>query len=522
MHSRILLGAGLLGLVGCGVFGSDSTSDPPPVAAAPDPPAATEDGGLPEGAPPPAVGTPANNELTNEFGVFVTATAPTGGDGTIEHPFATISAGIERVKDLKLRVYVCAGTYKESLTLVNAVSVISALSCDGGVWTTGGARAVLEAPTSPAIRAKDIGLSTRLEGFDVTAPAGTAMTPNSIALIAENAPMLTIASSKLTSAKAFDGVDGTDGVQLTLGALAKGTDGYAQSGPSVPGNPFAAIGHNTGRPGGVGSCVGAAGHDGESGGTGGNGATEKCGPAGPLYLWSIYSSAATGAYERSDAMVRVASPGAAGTDGASAQSVGLLTPDGYSPSSGTNGTDGAPGKGGGGGNGGPHAIDTGLHCSATLNGNYFYGASGAGGGAGGCPGLAGTAGGGGGASIAALVFASPGLTLTTVDLVAGDGGRGGKGTFGSLPQPGGQPGTTPTGASPATAGSFGGRAGFSGNGAGGPSAALAFTAGAVVLSPDTHTTAGAAGAGVAVRSEPFTSVTMPASAAGSSVPVLQF
>ena len=143
MHTRILLGAGLLGLVGCGVFGSDA-SDPAPVAATPHaPPAANDDGGLPEGAPPPAVGTPANNELTNEFGVFVTATAAAGGDGTMDHPFATISAGIERVKDLKLRVYVCAGTYKESLTLVNAVSVISALSCDGGVWKTGGAHAVL-------------------------------------------------------------------------------------------------------------------------------------------------------------------------------------------------------------------------------------------------------------------------------------------------------------------------------------------------------------------------------------------
>ena len=37
--------------------------------------------------------------------------------------------------------------------------------------------------------------------------------------------------------------------------------------------------------------------------------------------------------------------------------------------------------------------------------------------------------GGGGASIAALVFASPGLSFTTCELVAGNGGNGGKGAF---------------------------------------------------------------------------------------------
>ena len=518
MHSRILLGAGLLGLVGCGVFGSDGSAPTPPAGEAP--PVVTQDdgGGLPEGAPPPSVGTPANNELTNEFGVFVTATAPAGGDGTMDHPFATISAGIERVKDLKLRVYVCAGTYKESLMLVNAVSVISALSCDGGVWKTGGAHAVLEAPTSPAVRAKGIALATRLEGFDVTAPAGTAMAPNSIALIAENATMLAVANSTLTSAAAFDGADGTDGVQLTAGPNVNGHNGATSGGPSPLAPPVFATPFQPGAAGGVGSCVGAAGHDGVSGGKGGNGATQQCtGNITGACTWQVPDAV----YNRTDAVAQPAGPGAAGTDGASASTLGLFSATvGYAPANGAAGADGSPGKGGTGGNGGPEWSTAGK---TALEGNlYRVSASGPGGGAGGCPGLAGTSGTGGGASLAALVFGSPGLTLSTVDLVAGDGGRGGKGTFGSLPQPGGQHGTTPTGATPATGGSFGGRAGFSGNGAGGPSAALAFTGGAVIVSPDTHTTAGTAGAGVAARTEPFTSVTMPTSAAGSSKAVLQF
>jgi hypothetical protein len=522
MHSRIILGVGLLGLMGCGIFGSDDTSSPPAATVPPgsDPPATT-DGGLPEGAPPAAVGTPMPSELTNEFGVFVTANATAGGDGTKEHPLATISAGIERVKDLKLRVYVCAGTYAESLTLVNAVSVIGSLGCDGGVWTTGGGRSIVNATTSPAVRAKDITLATRFEGLDVTAPAGTAAAPNSIALIAENATTLTVVSSKLTSAKAFDGVDGTDGVQLTLGANAGGHNGAASGGPFSPAPPAFAIPFNGGAAGGVGACVGAAGHDPVSGGKGGNGATENCtGNINGACVWGVLSPATT--YDRTDAVAQPAGSGAPGSDGASASAIGSFSAaDGYAPAGGAAGTDGAPGKGGSGGNSGP-LYGGPAGSVATDSNRYRVGASGPGGGAGGCPGLAGTPGSGGGASVAALVFASPGLTFTTVELVGGAGGRGGKGTFGSLPGAGGLPGTTPPGATAATAGSLGGRSGVSGNGAGGPSVALAFTGGAPVVSPDTHTTAGVGGDGVAVRTEPSTSATLPASANGPSKPVLQF
>lgn len=514
MHSRICLGALILGLVGCGVFGADS-SDPGGGT-----PSVTPDGGLPMGAPPATVGTPDNNELTNEFGVFVATTGSADGDGTKEHPFASIGAGIERVKDLKLRVYVCAGTYNESLTLVDAVSVIGALTCDGGAWHTGGARTVLAAPTSPAIRAKNIVSTTRFDGFDVSAPVGTAMSPSSIALIAENASKLTVANTKLTSAKAFDGADGADGTQLTLAATAKGTDGLASAGPALA-DPIKPIPYQGGTAGGVGSCAGAAGHDGESGGAGGNGATEHCGAAvvmgNTIYLWQVY-----GADVRTDAVPHSGAAGGAGTDGVSAAAIGALTPAGYTPVAGTAGTDGAPGKGGSGGNGGPLYGASGV---AADNNKYHFGAAGAGGGAGGCPGLAGTFGGGGGASIAALVFASPGLAFTTTELVAGAGGAGGKGAFGGQPTAGGAPGAIKAGATAASAGGAGGRAGFSGNGAGGPSVALAHTGGEIVVAQDTHLTAGTAGAGVVERSRTDSvgnKVTIPASASGPATPTLAF
>jgi hypothetical protein len=516
MHSRILLGVGLLGFVGCGVFGSDASAPPPAAIDAPPPVMQDDGGGLPEGAPPPAVGTPANNELTNEFGVFVTASAPTGGDGTMAHPFATISAGIERVKDLKLRVYVCAGLYRESLTLVNAVSVVGSLGCENGAWHTGGAATHLEAPTSPALRAKEIVQVTRFEGFDVEAPAGAAGTPNSIGLIAQNAPALTIVNTKLTAAKAFDGADGTDGVQLTLGASAKGTDGLPTAGPGLL-PPATPIPYQTGRAGGVGSCVGAAGHDGENGGKGGNGATQRCEPStfagNPICNWSVVAG-----YDSTAPVSASSAAGGAGADGASASTVGAFSSDGYAPAGGTPGADGAPGKGGSGGStGGVRATIDGPENSN----KYFECAAGPGGGAGGCPGLAGAPGGGGGASVAALVLASPGLTFMTSQLVAGTGGAGGKGTFGSMSTAGGAPGVNNQ-ATPGAAGGPGGRAGFSGNGAGGPSVALAYTGGAVVITPDSHTSTGAPGAGVPARTNPTTNVTIPASASGSAMPVVQF
>ena len=536
MHSRILLGLGIFGLAGCGVFGSDGGDGPAPAVAAADPPARDEGDAaaaqqLPDGAPPPAVGRPDTSELTEMFGVFVTPTGTADGDGTRQHPFATITAGIERVKDLKLRVYVCGGTYKEAISLVNAVSVIGSLSCDGGMWKTGGARTILAAPTSPAVRAKDIALVTRLDGLDVLAPAGAAGSPNSIALIAENASALTVANSKLIAAKAFDGVDGTTAIQLSRGMTLAGADGLELS--NLLANPVVGPQPHLGGAGGVGSCVGAAGHDGGNGKQGGSGATEICtGHLHPItgvydWTWEAYVRAGV-TFSRSDGAAGASTPGATGSDGSSASKIGSFTPDGYSAADGTDGADGTPGPGGSGGNGAPTTIGTSCGASGTGSnpaaGKIIYDATGAGGGAGGCPGLAGKAGTGGGASIAALVFASPGLSLTTCELVAGDAGKGGSGAFPSAPTSGGVPGWAPPGTTFATAGGPGGRAGFSGNGAGGPSIALAHTGGEIVVAPDTHLTAGNAGAGVPDRSTVIngSTVTIPASVAGTAMPILAF
>jgi hypothetical protein len=509
---------GVFAVVACNGFGSSSDADPAP--AAPTPPGTTPVTDLPPGAAPPLVGSPSVDELTEKYGVFVATSGSADGDGTRAKPFSTITAGIERVKDLKLRVYVCSGVYKEAITLVSGVSVVGGLGCAGGTWTTGAARTRLESPTSPAVRARDIAFTTRFESFDVVVPAGTAAAPSSIAFIAERSPKLAVVSTKLAAGKGFDGADGADVAPLTLGAAAKGTDGL----PYV-GVHFDFKGdHRLGQAGGVGSCVGAAGHDdGGQGSAGGNGVTQFCDKAffiapTQYYKWAVYVDAGGVSYSRSNAAVLSSSAGTAGQDGDSARSLGALSADGYTPAAGTAGADGAAGKGGSGGDGG--AEITGTDCTAAQYGYLIYGPSGPGGGAGGCPGLAGTAGGGGGASIAALVFASARLTFTTSELVAADGGKGGIGAFGTAPTAGGQPGVAKNGAPPGTAGGAGGRAGFSGNGSGGPSMALAYTGGDPVVASDTQTTAGLGGKGVIERTG--TGVVIPASSDGPSKALFSF
>jgi hypothetical protein len=506
---------GMFGLVACDGFGSSEGPE------APTPPEATPGVDLPPDAPPPLVGSPKVDELTEKYGVFVSTTGSDSGDGTRAHPFATINAGIERVKALKLRVYVCSGVYKESLTLVSGVSVVGALSCDGGTWATGAARTRIDSPASPAIRARDITLATRFEGFDVSVPAGNATSPSSIAFIAERASKLSIVSSKLTAGKAYDGTDGVQVAPLTSGTTLDGTDGLPFVGTfQVPAN--GTVARRLGQAGGAGSCGGAAGHDGEAGGAGGNGVTLVCKqfitPNLIGYHYEVYVSSFGVSYDRTDAAPRSGANGVAGNDGASATALGALSADGYAPASGTAGADGAPGKGGSGGNGGPSLA--GEWCSSSYVGFISYGVAGAGGGAGGCPGLAGTAGTGGGASIAALVLASPGLAFAGSELVAADGGNGGKGAFGTQPTAGGVAGAAKNGGPAGAPGGAGGRAGFSGNGAGGPSAAIAHTGGAPVVEADTKVTAGAGGKGVIERTD--NGVVIPASTDGSAKALLAF
>jgi hypothetical protein len=180
--SRLALTGIFLSLLGCGIFGSDDNPSEAPGSAAP-----------PEGKPKPITGTPVDAELNENYGVFVAPSGEEGAPGTRQAPLSTIAEGVALAKETGKRVYVCEGSYAEQLTIEDGISVIGALDCATATWKSGGEPSKLEGPASPVLRARDIVTPTRLDGFTVTAPDGSAEEPSSIVLIAEGAPALVIA-----------------------------------------------------------------------------------------------------------------------------------------------------------------------------------------------------------------------------------------------------------------------------------------------------------------------------------------
>ncbi|HEY8077765.1 MAG TPA: hypothetical protein VIF62_26750, partial [Labilithrix sp.] len=341
-----ILGFSALFLAACSSpFGTSDPSDEG--AAAPQP-------------PPPLTGKPADAELTEQYGVFVTSTGTADGDGSRAHPLGSIPAAIGLAKQKALRVYVCVGTYAEQVTLASGVSVIGGFICDDpSVWSAAaGQRSRIEATKSPAVRAIDIGVPTRFDGFDVVAPKGA---PSSIALIASNASVLTIANGSLT---ASDAADGTSGDLPSAGTTANGGDGHANLYVSPLGLRGGSKAPYAGATGGTSACGGGAGGAGAVGGS-----------------WSCVLVSAGGIQEyvfgaNTDAMGNYDEPGkpgggtgaagANGKDGASASVIGAFTADGYVTADGTAGSDGAPGAGGAGGS--AESIWHGVQCdSAHVN-----------------------------------------------------------------------------------------------------------------------------------------------------------
>ncbi len=459
------------------------------------------DGNLPPRQAPPVGGPAETSELTEAFGVFVTTSGTPDAVGTREHPLSSVQAAIDLGKREGKRVYVCAGTFHESLVVADSISIIGGLDCSGPAWRTSEQRSRIEAPTSPALRADAITKPTRIEGLEIIAPAASAAagpkpSTSSIALIADHAATLTIARTKLVAQNAADGVDGIEGIALTNAPTANGMGAVSsvactpstctRVGSGYVRSPGAAAGTNT--------CVGAPGHVAQAGGAGGSGGLwESAAADGTHYIWRLYENSIAFNLETGDKS-RTSANGASGSNGSNG-TAGALSLSGFTPANGTAGTNGAPGMGGAGGGG---SIPS---TSAETVSGAWRGWNGAGGGAGGCPGLAGAPGTGGGASIAALLFDSP-VTFDASELTSGRGGTGGHGTFGSAPTMGGHAGA----GFPAVAvtlakdGGHGGSAGISGNGASGPSLGIAHSGAAPVLLNNSMIRPGAGGAALPARS----------------------
>jgi hypothetical protein len=521
--SRVAVAVLLAAIVlGAGASGCSAASDTA-AASGGDDPAMPSRGDAPEAMKAPAVGGPASGgELTDALGVFVAA-APAGqagASGSHDHPLSSIQDAIDLGTRVGKRVYVCAGRFHEALSVADSVAIIGGLDCTGNEWHLSDARTRIDAPSSPAIRALGITAVTRIEGFEIYAPNASSPSGSSIALVADHAPGLVIARTKLVAGNASAGADGVDGIQLV--ASPHNAEPATTAASCATGGNCPIVGahyvKSSGAHGGTNSCSGAPGHTAEAGGNGGSGGIWE--PLNDLSAFHFHPYQQIAANGADLGVPRTAAPGVDGAPGANAAPLGTFSRDGYAPARGTPGSNGAPGSGGSGGAGRSPEPDYDPNTAAVKG--VWRGFGGAGGGAGGCPGLAGTAGDGGGASIAALLVESP-VTFDGAELESGSAGGGGRGAFGSMPTAGGIQGINvffvSTNGQP---GGRGGAAGISGNGSNGPTAGIAVSGSKPIVGPTTTIKPGIAAPAIPARNRTtldFTS-TIPGTPAGRAEQML--
>ena len=125
--------------------------------------------------------------VDDAYGVFVDAT---GGDdsraGGRATPVKTIATALSKLGN-KSRVYLCAGTYAESVKLTSAVSLYGGYGC--ATWEHDGSKAKL-APTAPgyALSVTDVTGPVVLADLEVVALPGTEAAPSSIAAFVSSSP----------------------------------------------------------------------------------------------------------------------------------------------------------------------------------------------------------------------------------------------------------------------------------------------------------------------------------------------
>jgi len=450
-----------------------------------------------EPAPLPPAPAPKADDITEASAIFVAKHGDANNPGTRRSPLSSIAAAIAKAKnDKKARVFVCEGSYDETLTIENGISLVGGLDCASDSWKLTDKRSTLASPSSPAIRANGIDKPTRVDNFDVTSPDAVGSSRSSIGVLAVGSNALTFAKGSIAAGAGSNGDDGVEAKPLFLVV----TEAAGMGGWILTRTQATVMQQDLGGNGAWGIC-----YDSENlpvtRQRGGNGESSGV----------FYHSDANVPWSASIPAIipqeTVPIGGQSGANGANAAQ-GTLGDDGFVAADGTAGASGEVGTGGLGA--------TKIMPYLYVGPGFWTGQSGPGGGPGGCPGVAGTPGKGGGASLGVVAVRSP-LRLEDMTVTSSTGGAGGKGTFGSQPTMGGPGGrdsdryTSPPGFS--TPGGLGGAAGISGNGAPGPSIAIAYRGAAPVLTRATSTP-GAGGAAIEARSA--NGKTIPASPAGLS------
>ncbi len=158
--------------------------------------------------------------VRNDLGVFVSPTGSDGSAGTKEAPMKTFASAMIVAKSAGKRIYACASTFTEAVTLVDGVDVFGGIDCAGKTWTVKG-QTVLQPTTSPVITVKGATVGMRVENVDALAPNATVPGGSSIAALVVNSKIVNFRNCALRAgngAKGADGVSGVDGAQGAAGA----------------------------------------------------------------------------------------------------------------------------------------------------------------------------------------------------------------------------------------------------------------------------------------------------------------
>jgi hypothetical protein len=419
------------------------------------------------GTPVVCIPSESKDPVADSCGVFVSSSL--GEDdaatdrGTQAKPFKTIGAAL--MKADVARVYVCAESFSESVTISTSVDLYGGLACKGWAYLGATKKTTLTAPADAVpLTIGNAAGSVGVEDFAITATSAQASGGSSIAIVT-NGATVSLARCDLTAGDAKDGDPGVSG-----GAQ----EAQAESGKA--GGDAGIVG--------AGSVVGgAAGQNNTcslAGGKGGDGGAIMSGDGGDGFQGDGNLGGAKGTGDNG-AGCTDGTKGGNGTAGplvSGGQGIGTISTKGYQGTDGETGQDGTNGKSGGGGGG--------SKASAAV-----HGAGGGGGGAGGCAGKHGTGGKAGGSSIA-LVSVGANVTLAECKLTSGNGSQGGKGGDGQFGQPGGDLVVGGKGSMGVLAGCAGGAGGSGGNGGngggglGGHSLGIAVTGAAPTLDMQTQ------------------------------------
>ncbi|MGD9765643.1 MAG: hypothetical protein AB7V27_18255 [Candidatus Binatia bacterium] len=421
--------------------------------------------------------------------------------GTRTAPKQSIQAGIDAAPAAgATAVCIDGGTYNESLTLANGVTISGGFNSGAGWIQDGSTTTVNGASDAPAITGNGTN-DLRIEALTVV--AGNAATgDSSYGIVLVNSTGVTISGCTVSSGFGGTGAPGTSGSTGTAGNAGS----VGGNGCEYAGGLFCSSCDQPGGGGGGDAVTCSSGGSSGKGGSGGAGGScdtnSGSGSSGDAAIAAAGATPAPGGSGGSGGEGCSGAPaangggsgtaGAAGINGAAGGAFGSAA-SAYTPAAGSAGTNGQPGGGGGGGAGGGGGN---KDCDS-------YGGGGGGGGSGGCGGTAGAGGGGGGGSFAIWVDGSAGQSVSIVNshLRPGNGGVGGAGGSGGS---GGQPGGGSSGGlneddsvagGGGASGGSGGQGGHGGGGGGGPSIGIVCGGGVSVVCTDSTFSPGVGGSG---------------------------